>query len=55
VIRSLAGLHEVPIDPERRCYRRLRSDDDLDVWSLGWATGQATELHDHDKGCGSRT
>jgi hypothetical protein len=50
-----AGLHEVPIDPERRCYRRLRRDDMLDVWLIGWATGQATELHDHGDSLGALT
>jgi hypothetical protein len=50
-----AGVHEVPIDPERRCYRRLRSDDTLDVWLIGWATGQATELHDHGDSLGALT
>jgi hypothetical protein len=43
----LAGRHDVPIDPDHRCYRRLRSDETVDVWLIGWATGQATELHDH--------
>ena len=50
-----AGVHDVPIDPERRCYRRLSSDDGFDVWLIGWATGQATELHDHGDSLGALT
>ena len=51
----LAGRHDVPINPERRWYRRLRSDDTVDVWLIGWATGQATELHDHGDSLGALT
>lgn len=51
----LAGRHEVPIDPQRRFYRRLRIDDAVDVWLIGWATGQATELHDHGDSLGALT
>jgi Cysteine dioxygenase type I len=51
----LAGRHDVPIDPERRSYRRLRSDDTVDIWLIGWATGQATELHDHGESLGALT
>jgi predicted metal-dependent enzyme (double-stranded beta helix superfamily) len=51
----LAGLHEVPIDPQRRRYRRLHIDDAFDVWLIGWATGQATELHDHGDSLGALT
>jgi hypothetical protein len=51
----LAGCHDVAIDPERRCYRRLRSDDTVDVWLIGWATGQATELHDRGDSLGALT
>ena len=50
-----AGRHDVPIDPDHRCYRRLRSDDTVDVWLIGWATGQATELHDHGDSLGALT
>ncbi len=50
-----AGRHDVLIDPDRRCYRRLRSDDVVDVWLIGWATGQATELHDHGGSLGALT
>ena len=45
--------HLLPADgisAERRWFTRLRSDDELDVWLISWAPGQATELHDH---CGS--
>jgi hypothetical protein len=50
-----AGLHEVPIDPDRRWYRRLRDDGSVDVWLIGWATGQGTELHDHGGSLGALT
>jgi hypothetical protein len=50
-----AGLHEVPIDPLRRWYRRLSVEDAVDVWLIGWATGQATELHDHGGSLGAMT
>ncbi len=51
----LAGRHEVTIDTGRRSYRRLRRDDAVDVWLIGWATGQATELHDHGDSLGALT
>jgi hypothetical protein len=35
---------------DTRWYARLHTDDELDVWLIGWAAGHATELHDH---CGS--
>ena len=50
-----AGLHHVPIDSDRRWYRRLRDDGVVDVWLIGWATGQATELHDHGDSLGALT
>jgi hypothetical protein len=50
-----AGLHEVPIDPDRRWYRQLRDDGAVDVWLIGWATGQSTELHDHGGSLGALT
>jgi hypothetical protein len=50
-----AGLHEVPIDPDRRWYRQLRDDGAVDVWLIGWAIGQATELHDHGGSLGGLT
>jgi hypothetical protein len=50
-----AGLHEVPIDPDRRWYRRLRDDGAVDVWLIGWASGQSTELHDHGGSLGALT
>lgn len=49
------GRHEVPIDPDRRWYRRLSDDGAVDVWLIGWATGQATELHDHGTSLGALT
>ncbi|WP_252440319.1 cysteine dioxygenase [Pseudonocardia humida] len=50
-----AGLHRVPIDPDRRWYRQLRDDGVVDVWLIGWATGQSTELHDHGGSLGALT
>jgi predicted metal-dependent enzyme (double-stranded beta helix superfamily) len=50
-----AGEHDVPIDPCRRWYRLLTSDDAADVWLIGWATGQSTELHDHGGSLGALT
>lgn len=35
---------------DERWYTRLHTDDELDVWLISWASGHATELHDH---CGS--
>jgi predicted metal-dependent enzyme (double-stranded beta helix superfamily) len=49
------GLHEVPIDPDRRWYRKLSDDGAVDIWLIGWATGQATELHDHGRSLGALT
>lgn len=50
-----AGLHPVEIDPTRRWYRRLHGDGYLDIWLIGWATEQATELHDHAGSLGALT
>jgi hypothetical protein len=50
-----AGRHLVPIDPVRRWYRQLRDDGVVDVWLIGWAGGQATELHDHGGSLGALT
>lgn len=50
-----AGLHAVQVDPTRRWYRRLHGDDYLDVWLIGWATEQTTELHDHAGSLGALT
>ena len=33
-----AGRHSVHIDPLRRWYQLLRSDDFVDVWLISWAT-----------------
>lgn len=51
----LAGIHPVLVDPERRWYRRLRADDQVDVWLISWATEQAAELHDHAGSLGALT
>jgi len=50
-----AGLHPVEVDPTQRWYRRLHGDGYLDVWLIGWATEQATELHDHAGSLGALT
>jgi quercetin dioxygenase-like cupin family protein len=50
-----AGRHPVHVDPERRWYRLLRSDDYVDVWLISWATEQAAELHDHAGSLGALT
>lgn len=51
----LAGVHPVEVDPGRRWYRLLRTDDHLDVWLISWATEQAAELHDHAGSLGALT
>ena len=33
--------------------RRLYRDAQVDIWLVGWAPGQATELHDHGGSAGS--
>jgi len=50
-----AGRHPFRIDPERRWYRLLRTDDYTDVWLITWATEQAAELHDHAGSLGALT
>ncbi|OLT17445.1 cysteine dioxygenase [Pseudonocardia sp. CNS-139] len=50
-----AGLHPVQVDPDRRWYRLLRSDDYVDVWLISWATEQTAELHDHAGSLGALT
>jgi len=50
-----AGHHPVEIDGAHRWYRRLHADDYLDVWLIGWATEQVTELHDHAGSLGALT
>lgn len=51
----LAGIHAVHVDPARRWYRLLRTDDHVDVWLISWATEQAAELHDHAGSLGALT
>ena len=51
----LAGRHPVHVDPERRWYRLLRSDEYVDVWLISWATEQTAELHDHAGSLGALT
>lgn len=50
-----AGLHPVRVDRAQRWYHRVHGDDHLDVWLIGWATEQATELHDHAGSLGALT
>jgi quercetin dioxygenase-like cupin family protein len=50
-----AGRHPVHIDPVKRWYQLLRSDDFVDVWLISWATEQAAELHDHAGSLGALT
>jgi quercetin dioxygenase-like cupin family protein len=50
-----AGRHPVHVDPLRRWYQLLRSDDYTDVWLISWATEQSAELHDHAGSLGALT
>jgi hypothetical protein len=50
-----AGRHLVQVDPERRWYRLLRSDNYVDVWLISWATEQTADLHDHAGSIGALT
>ena len=50
-----AGRHRVVVDPARRWYNLLRSDDTVDVWLITWATEQFAELHDHGDSRGAFT
>lgn len=50
-----AGRHPVHVDPRRRWYQLLRTDDFVDVWLISWATEQAAELHDHAGSLGALT
>lgn len=38
-----------------RWFRRLHTEDDLDVWLISWAPGHTTELHDHAGSLGALT
>jgi quercetin dioxygenase-like cupin family protein len=49
------GVHPVRIDPLRRWYQLLRTDDYVDVWLISWATEQTAELHDHAGSLGALT
>jgi hypothetical protein len=50
-----AGRHPVTVDPQRRWYRLLSSDDYVDVWLISWAGEQGAELHDHAGSLGALT
>lgn len=43
------------IPATQRWFTRLRSDDEVDVWLISWAPGEATELHDHGGSLGALT
>ncbi len=50
--------HLVPpagVPTDERWFARLHGDDELDVWLISWAPGQATELHDHGGSLGALT
>jgi predicted metal-dependent enzyme (double-stranded beta helix superfamily) len=49
------GRHRVVVDPQRRWYNLLRSDDTVDVWLITWSTEQFAELHDHGDSRGALT
>ena len=40
---------------DSRWFRRLHTEDDLDVWLISWTSGHATELHDHAGSLGALT
>jgi predicted metal-dependent enzyme (double-stranded beta helix superfamily) len=50
-----AGRHRVVVDPAKRWYNLLRSDDTVDVWLITWSTEQFAELHDHGDSHGALT
>jgi predicted metal-dependent enzyme (double-stranded beta helix superfamily) len=50
-----AGRHRIVVDPVRRWYHLLRSDETVDVWLITWSTEQAAELHDHGSSLGALT
>ena len=50
---QLLPLGGLPAD--HRWFRRLHTDDDLDVWLISWAAGHTTELHDHGGSLGALT
>ncbi|MGU3497562.1 cysteine dioxygenase [Mycobacterium sp. C31M] len=40
---------------EERWYKRLYSDDELDIWLISWVLDKSTELHDHGGSLGALT
>jgi quercetin dioxygenase-like cupin family protein len=40
-------------DPDRRYYRRLLTEEDLEAWLLTWLPGQGTDWHDHGDSAGA--
>lgn len=60
LVRSVAGADElwraiVRHDPETRWFEPLLVNDDVEVWLIGWAPGQATTIHDHGGAAGALT
>ena len=43
------------IPSDHRWFTRLHSDDELDVWLIGWVPDHATQLHDHGGSLGALT
>ena len=43
------------IPHHQRWFRRLQTDDELDVWLISWIPGHATRLHDHGGSLGALT
>ena len=54
-VQVRAGLYPVQVDPERRWYRLVHTDDYVDVWLISWATEQTAELHDRAGSLGALT
>jgi hypothetical protein len=60
LVRRVAAVSELwqPLarhDAEHRWWARLHWSPTVEVWLLGWETGQATDLHDHGGSSGAFT
>jgi Cysteine dioxygenase type I len=58
LVGALAGLPHlwrphVHHEQDRRIYRQLYREPDLDVWLICWDARQETGLHDHDRSAGA--
>ena len=42
-------------DPDRRFSALVGSDDEQEIWLMGWLPGQHTDLHDHAQSSGAFT